>query len=192
MIVTSRCGIKAAAGVEAPTANTTDRFGRSIMSESQSSADARTVNPFTPLTIKGEVAVVHLTRGKFSVVDTADWPLTIGRKWSANPSGLTWYATRSSGRKKGLHQYLMPDAPKVDHKDRNGLNNRRSNLRPATYEQNAANRIPQRGHPGYRGESRSSSAPTASASLAAATLRGFKLVAHMTRSPVSTRENMRC
>jgi hypothetical protein len=45
-----------------------------------------------------------------------------------------------------LHQLLLPDILLVDHKDRNKLNCRRSNLRPATPPQNNANRGKGIGH----------------------------------------------
>jgi hypothetical protein len=39
-----------------------------------------------------------------------------------------------------LHSLLLPDAKMVDHKNQNGLDNQRVNLRPATGTQNQGNR----------------------------------------------------
>lgn len=55
------------------------------------------------------------------------------------------YATRSyrvDGRvtTQSMHRLLIPDVPEVDHKDGDGLNNQRSNLRAATSAQNQANK----------------------------------------------------
>lgn len=41
----------------------------------------------------------------------------------------------------GMHRHLNPDADMVDHKDGNGLNNRRNNLRPCDTMRNMQNMI---------------------------------------------------
>lgn len=60
-----------------------------------------------------------------------------------------WYAeTKVAGRTVGLHRLVLGvDDPTiiVDHVDRDGLNNRRRNLRAATKSQNAANVAPRSG-----------------------------------------------
>ena len=54
-----------------------------------------------------------------------------------------------------MHRVIMglgPDGPKVDHKDGNGLNNQRENLRLASTIQNGQNRRPdKRGSSKYKG-----------------------------------------
>ncbi|HUO49385.1 MAG TPA: AP2 domain-containing protein [Acidimicrobiales bacterium] len=75
-----------------------------------------------------------------AVVDDVDVPLVLAHTWHANPGAHTIYVrTQVAGRKVYLHALILPSAVQVDHVDRNGLNNRRSNLRPAAQRLNAAN-----------------------------------------------------
>ena len=82
---------------------------------------------------------------RFALVDRDDWPLVSGSMWRANVDTRgKAYARRSDG--KYLHRVLMQDTPPpneqhciVDHKNGNGLDCRRINLRWATPEQNALN-----------------------------------------------------
>lgn len=102
---------------------------------------------------------IPLTQGKVAVIDDADWPLVSGHKWRAAWSrrrgANTWYAwTSVRGSTVGMHRVIMA-APKgmlVDHRDGDGLNNRRSNLRLATFNQNNGHIVaPVRNRLGYRG-----------------------------------------
>lgn len=79
---------------------------------------------------------IPLTRGKFAIIDSADLPLVENYKWCAWWSGHNWYAR--SGRLY-LHR-LIQGGREIDHKNGNGLDCRRDNLRPATHSQNLANR----------------------------------------------------
>lgn len=76
-------------------------------------------------------------------IDIADYPLIAKYRWSVSKHkrGRTFYAqSRTFGQKfVRMHNILRPDLKMVDHKDRNGLNNRQSNLRPASALQNAQN-----------------------------------------------------
>ncbi|HDZ37293.1 MAG TPA: hypothetical protein ENH62_03230 [Marinobacter sp.] len=90
---------------------------------------------------------VVLTQGKVALVDDADFERVAAFKWYARQEKRRphcWYATRSNGKNKTtyLHRFIL-DAPKgldVDHKDWDGLNCQRANLRLATHSQNNMNR----------------------------------------------------
>lgn len=105
------------------------------------------------------MAEVPLTRGLVALVDDADLPLVSGYAWHAQQRSDSkgWYARaclRGSGRHSiSMHRLLVPGAPRVDHKNGNGLDNRRStgNLRQATGSQNNANQAKTRGTSRYKG-----------------------------------------
>lgn len=88
-----------------------------------------------------------LTKRKEALVDTKDVPLVAQYKWHAAQFGHNWYArtniTLDSGERCTItmHTLLMGSRSghEVDHRDGNGLNNRRLNLRWATRTQNRAN-----------------------------------------------------
>jgi hypothetical protein len=103
-----------------------------------------------PIRVEGDVAYVPLTKGYEAVIDAADVPLVAGFCWCAKKDRSTTYAVRNvwdGGKKRHLsmHRAIMGAAPDVlvDHRDGNGLNNRRStNLRLATQSQNQWNKRP--------------------------------------------------
>jgi hypothetical protein len=104
--------------------------------------------PIRPIRVEGNVAYVTLTQGYVAVIDAADVPLVEGRNWCAHRSRNTVYALTSPhrGRQIPMHRQILDADPAlhVDHKDGDGLNNRRSNLRVATVAQNARNRATRR------------------------------------------------
>lgn len=92
---------------------------------------------------------IPLTQGKVALVDDEDYEWLSQFNWYAQPLPVKMYARkviRVSGKKRtiGMHRFILGleygDKRKVDHIDRNPLNNQRSNLRLATALQNAANR----------------------------------------------------
>lgn len=87
-----------------------------------------------------------LSRGLVALVDDKDFArATAVGSWYADPSGCTFYARRNVWVDRDrcvtvkLHRFLT-GWPLVDHVNGNGLDNRRSNLRPATPAENARNR----------------------------------------------------
>ena len=98
---------------------------------------------------------IPLTRGLWAVVDTADFARLNRYRWYASPSGGgKMYARRNT--KTGIismHRELLHAPPEmcVDHKNRNGLDNRRDNLRLCTPQQNTYNRGPQGGRSRFKG-----------------------------------------
>lgn len=90
---------------------------------------------------------IPLTQGKVALVDDEDFELVSKFNWSATKARKTWYAKRYVNRDGlettiSLHVMLLP--PKegfiTDHKNGNGLDCQKHNLRYATWQQNNRNR----------------------------------------------------
>jgi len=87
---------------------------------------------------------IPLTRGLVTMVDDSDYEWLNQWKWFARKSRDTYYAQRNTTNKKGkrimllMHREIMktPDNMQTDHKDWNGLNNQKYNLRNCTVNQN--------------------------------------------------------
>jgi hypothetical protein len=103
---------------------------------------------------------IPLARGFVALIDAQDYELVSQYIWrTLKASGeSTCYAV---GRKKGtsgktvyMHRIILGNVPHgvyVDHINRNGLDNRRANLRLATTSQNAFNRGPNKNNTtGYK------------------------------------------
>lgn len=88
---------------------------------------------------------VLLTQGYVAIVDAADAERVLAHRWRAKVSGRTVYAQRGVQRSDGtwrqqsLHSFLTGYA-RTDHRNGDGLDNRRSNLREATAGENGRNR----------------------------------------------------
>ena len=85
---------------------------------------------------------IPLTRGQFAIIDAEDAPLVAGRKWQAHPrrDGKGFYAANSEGVK--LHRFLLcaKQGQIVDHRNGDGLDNRRGNIRIGSQSGNCVNR----------------------------------------------------
>jgi len=98
---------------------------------------------------------IPLTQGKFALVDKEDYEYLCQWKWYACKDHNTFYAQASiykNGKPTtiGMHRLIL-DAKQIDHKDGNGLNNQKENLRPCNGHQNQANRRPTKGTSKYKG-----------------------------------------
>ena len=102
--------------------------------------------------------IIPLTQGKVTEIDDADYVLIQDHKWRAYHKDYNWYARTAikvEGRWKDLlmHRLIMNavSGQEIDHIDRNSLNNRRSNLRFATKQENQFNRRVGKGSSIYKG-----------------------------------------
>lgn len=101
-------------------------------------------------------ASVALTHGLFARIDIDDKPTVEGVKWSVSESKGVGYAQGwVNGRVVGMHRLIVsaPQGTRVDHINKDTLDNRRSNLRICTNSQNMANRVgpPSNNATGYLG-----------------------------------------
>lgn len=90
---------------------------------------------------------IPLTLGKQALVDACDYHRLSQFTWHAHKEGRTYYAIREirkAGQKRQvirMHNEVLrvPQGLRVDHRNGDGLLNTRSNLRPATHQQNTFN-----------------------------------------------------
>jgi len=97
---------------------------------------------------------IPLTQGKYAIVDPEDYERLAGYKWFAARFERGFYALRTGKDSKGrqrnvrMHRVILgePKGKIIDHINHNGLDNRKSNLRICTMQQNAWNMRKQRGN----------------------------------------------
>lgn len=95
-----------------------------------------------------------LAAGRVALVDDEDYELVSRHSWcvwvrrqpgkNSGPYAVTGIPAGGTFRNIRMHK-LITGWPQTDHKDHDGLNNQRSNLRPATQSQNQGNQRPQAG-----------------------------------------------
>ena len=87
---------------------------------------------------------IPLTRGQYAIVDVEDFAELNKYKWFASKYSNSFYARRViyGGRVIQMHRQVMKYSGElvVDHRNGNGLDNRKANLRLATRRQNQFNR----------------------------------------------------
>jgi len=102
---------------------------------------------------------IPLTKGYYAIVDDADYESVSANKWTASVTKTNVYAYRRvrvghlNYETMTLHRFIMGlrrhDGKIVDHVNRNGLDNRRENLRIVSNYENCCNRRATRqGHKG--------------------------------------------
>ncbi len=95
----------------------------------------------------GEMGFVGLTQGAVALFSAADLHVVEGYAWQRRPRGRTAYASRRGDAARGepetvfMHRAILGgDAPHTDHRDGDGLDNRRGNIRGCTAAENLRNR----------------------------------------------------
>jgi hypothetical protein len=93
---------------------------------------------------------IQLTQGQAAIVDDEFYESVCRHKWCVAKRGTMTYAVSriksddGSSRVVYMHRFVMQLYGelhgRIDHRDRNGLNNQRSNMRSATAVQNGQNR----------------------------------------------------
>lgn len=91
---------------------------------------------------------IELNHGKVAQVDDEDYERLNKHKWYAHEQCYTYYALRTRNKTNiCMHREILsvPLGMEMDHRDMNGLNNQKYNLRICTKSQNQANIKPRRG-----------------------------------------------
>jgi hypothetical protein len=103
---------------------------------------------------------IPLTQGQFALVDDEDFErVNSAGKWTFWTNGNNQYAYRYFWVGKihkyiSMHRFILsaPKDKQIDHRDGNGINNQKTNLRLCTQSQNGGNsRIAKDNQTGYKG-----------------------------------------
>jgi hypothetical protein len=99
--------------------------------------------------------LIKLTQGKFAKVDDEDFERISAFKWRvySRKGHDTNYVVRSqydyeTGKTSqiSMHREVMKIQGRIDHRNHDGLDNQKANLRPCTHAQNMMNRQRQKNH----------------------------------------------
>lgn len=87
---------------------------------------------------------VALNGHRFTLVDVGDYERVAAKRWSywrgtSADYAVHYYMDGAKERRLHLHRFILNVDTFVDHRNGDGLDNRRSNLRQATHAQNSAN-----------------------------------------------------
>ena len=91
---------------------------------------------------------ISVGKGMVALVDDEDFERINNHKWHAQRDRNTYYAVRViriNGRRRPIKMHkevlgiALGSGPKVDHRNRNGLDNQKANLRAATSSENGSN-----------------------------------------------------
>lgn len=86
---------------------------------------------------------IPLDKGLFAIIDEADYDIVSLHKWYARKNNRNTYATSCNNKRLHMHRLIMGVSNSkiyVDHKNHNGLDNRKDNLRIVTHSQNMCNK----------------------------------------------------
>jgi hypothetical protein len=100
----------------------------------------------------------HLGKGLYTIVDDGDYQHLAKWKWFVGYRGYVYRSGSEGGLKRNISMHRLiaatPRGSLTDHRNRNKLDNRRSNLRTSTNSLNQANSRPQDNtQSGYKGVS---------------------------------------
>ena len=86
---------------------------------------------------------IRLTQNQQAIVDDCDYARLARFSWYACQKNRVWYAARKPYKSKTIYMHLeilgVEPGIEVDHKNHDGLDNRRDNLRRSTHRQNIQN-----------------------------------------------------
>jgi len=99
---------------------------------------------------------IHAICGTEILIDEEDFDLVGRYKWAISHTGKNYYAITTLSNGQRMHRMIMKakDGQIIDHKNGNGLDNRRENLRFCTNTENSRNQgLTKRNKTGFKGVS---------------------------------------